>query len=83
VINGRIVLLGVGLLSGCIGDPNRPVVMDRVGEEDLCLCTTADPPRANREECAAELARRNLTCDPAYWADFWTRRTKTGAGRDL
>jgi hypothetical protein len=81
VIERFVAILGATLLAGCIGDPHRPIVMDRVGEHDLCLCTTADPPRANRDQCASELSRRNLSCDPAYWADFWARRTSTGGGR--
>jgi hypothetical protein len=83
MIKRLLALLGAALLAGCVGGPNRSVALDRVGEHDLCLCTTAEPPRANREQCVAELTRRNLTCDPAYWADFWARRTKAGGGRDF
>jgi hypothetical protein len=67
-------LLAAALVAGCAIAPNRPVVMDRVSEHDLCLCATADPPRANRAQCDAELSRRGLSCDPDYWVDFWAKR---------
>ena len=70
----RLAVLGTALLGGCAALPDRPLAMHTVSEHDLCLCVTADPPRADPERCRTELSRRGLTCDPAYWADFWVKR---------
>jgi hypothetical protein len=61
------------LLESCASGP-PPLTPDNVGQFDLCLCATAEPPRANRGQCVAELARRHLTCDAEEWAAYWARR---------
>jgi hypothetical protein len=62
------------LLAGCAMRP-PPITADNVGQFDLCLCATAEPPRDIRGQCLAELARRELTCDAAEWSAYWGRRT--------
>jgi hypothetical protein len=61
------------LLASCASRP-PPLTPDNVGQFDLCLCAAAEPPRANRGQCVAELARRHLTCDAEEWAAYWARR---------
>jgi hypothetical protein len=61
------------LLASCAIRP-PPLTPDNVGQFDLCLCATAEPPRDNRGQCLAELARRQLTCDAAEWSAYWARR---------
>jgi hypothetical protein len=63
----------VVLLAGCAAPP-PPLTLDAVGLFDLCLCTTAEPPRDNRGQILAELARRVLTCDGDECAAYWARR---------
>ena len=68
-----MALICVAVAGGCAGRPG-PVTLDTVPEFDLCLCATAEPPRADRGQCMAELTRRGLTCDPDYWEAYWARR---------
>ena len=65
--------LAAATLAGCAVPPG-PVNLDTVPHFDLCLCVSAQPPRSDRGQCVAELARRSLTCDEAEWAAFWVRR---------
>lgn len=44
------------LFASCASRP-PPLTPDSVGQFDLCLCATAEPPRDNRGQCLAELAR--------------------------
>jgi hypothetical protein len=61
------------LLASCAIRP-PPLTPDNVGQFDLCLCATAEPPRDNHGQCLAELRRRGLSCDEAEWAAYWARR---------
>jgi len=70
---GLLTALCAAAMAGCAIRPG-PVTLDTVPQFDLCLCTTAEPPRSDREQCAAELARRNLACDQEYWSAYWARR---------
>jgi hypothetical protein len=70
---GHLTLACVGTLAGCAIPPG-PVNLDTVPHFDLCLCVTAEPPRSDRGQCVAELARRGLACDAAEWAAYWARR---------
>jgi hypothetical protein len=62
------------LFASCASWP--PPIPDNVGQFDLCLCATAEPPRDNRGQCLAELTRRQLTCDAAEWTAYWARRVR-------
>jgi hypothetical protein len=66
------VLCGA-VVAGCAVPPG-PVTLDTVPQFDLCLCVTAEPPRTDRGQCQAELARRSLACDLEYWEGYWARR---------
>ena len=68
-----IASLCAAAVAGCAIPPG-PVNRDTVPQFDLCLCVTAQPPRSDRGQCVAELARRSLTCDEAEWAAYWARR---------
>lgn len=70
----RMLTLFVGALTAGCAVPPGPVTLDTVPQFDLCLCVTAEPPRADRGQCVAELARRGLTCDEMEWAAYWARR---------
>jgi len=72
-IAALVTPLAAAMLAGCAIPPG-PVNRDTVPHFDLCLCVTAQPPRSDRGQCVAELARRSLTCDEAEWAAYWARR---------